>query len=532
MWFSYAPEIKAVIRFTELLKVKVSRATISATLQAHPDWPSLLCISDSLKKWKVPNAAAKIAPSEIDELPVPFIAYLPGQPAPLSVVTAYNAETVTAYSGNYEKPRTIQRDSFLEQWQGVYLIAEPDGESGEAAYNQKKRNAFIKSLVPVSLVLLVLGICIFLLNRNLQYELPSAVASTWVQFSILAAGTFIAILLLWYETDRNNPVLKKVCGAVAQGNCGAILTSKASKIFDWLSWSEAGFFFFAGSLLNLVANPYNPLLNVLSLLALPYIFFSVYYQWRIAKQWCVLCLAVQALLLAWGMNVLLSGNPLFLKGLNADMLLLAMALYLLTALAWYVIKPVLKTQQRAKEEKRQYLRMKFNTEVFETLLAKQQKITSPIEGLGIVLGNPQAKHEIVKVCNPYCNPCALAHPRLENILEQNPDLKARIIFNATNNEGDFRAEVVKHLLAVQAEGNAVITREAVDAWYSAETKDYNLFATRYPTNGAIKQQDGKVEAMDEWCKMNNIQFTPTFFINGKQLPNAYSIDDVQYFLAE
>ncbi len=100
MWFSYAPEIKAVIRFTELLKVKVSRATISATLQAHPDWPSLLCISDSLKKWKVPNAAAKIAPSEIDELPVPFIAYLPGQPAPLSVVTAYNAETVTAYSGN------------------------------------------------------------------------------------------------------------------------------------------------------------------------------------------------------------------------------------------------------------------------------------------------------------------------------------------------------------------------------------------------------------------------------------------------
>jgi protein-disulfide isomerase len=115
---------------------------------------------------------------------------------------------------------------------------------------------------------------------------------------------------------------------------------------------------------------------------------------------------------------------------------------------WYAIKPIVKKLQQAKDEKRQYLRLKFKSEVFETLLERQKQITIPVDGLGIMLGNPDAQHEIVKVCNPYCNPCALAHPKLEKILEENPNVKARIIFNATNEETDYRAEVVKHLLAM------------------------------------------------------------------------------------
>jgi len=58
------------------------------------------------------------------------------------------------------------------------------------------------------------------------------------------------------------------------------------------------------------------IVSLFNLLALPYIIFSVYYQWRVAKQWCVLCLAVQALLLAGGL-IIFSGNFIINTRLNS-----------------------------------------------------------------------------------------------------------------------------------------------------------------------------------------------------------------------
>lgn len=55
----YEPNVKATIAFLRLLKVKVNKATINETLQSHPDWPGLLCISDALHKWSIPNGAGK-----------------------------------------------------------------------------------------------------------------------------------------------------------------------------------------------------------------------------------------------------------------------------------------------------------------------------------------------------------------------------------------------------------------------------------------------------------------------------------------
>jgi protein-disulfide isomerase len=51
-------------------------------------------------------------------------------------------------------------------------------------------------------------------------------------------------------------------------------------------------------------------------------------------------------------------------------------------------------------------------------------------------------------------------------------------------------------------------------------------------NGELEKQNNKIEMMDKWCKVTAITFTPTIFINGYQLPDAYTIEDVIYFLQE
>jgi protein-disulfide isomerase len=51
-------------------------------------------------------------------------------------------------------------------------------------------------------------------------------------------------------------------------------------------------------------------------------------------------------------------------------------------------------------------------------------------------------------------------------------------------------------------------------------------------NGELKKQENKIDAMQSWCDKTGIYFTPTFFVNGFQLPEEiYNVNDLKYFLS-
>lgn len=50
--------------------------------------------------------------------------------------------------------------------------------------------------------------------------------------------------------------------------------------------------------------------------------------------------------------------------------------------------------------------------------------------------------------------------------------------------------------------------------------------------GACLKMVAKFQGMDESCKETGIEFTRTFFADGNQLPEAYAIEDLRYFLKE
>ncbi len=546
---TYQTPVKATLNFLSLLKVKVNAGTVNETLQNHPDWPSLLCISDALNSWNVPNAAGKIAWTDIDQLPVPFMAYMYNPEHPIAVVTHVDDQNVLSYNHRFNKTTILKRETFFEQWKGIYLLAEPTTESGEKNYSNQKWKQLFTGLLPAALSLFMLLIVIQKLANTIRlFGIEENPASIWIQLGILLAGMVVSTLLLWYEFDKNNPLLKQVCTGIAKGDCNAILTGAQSKVFSWLSWSEVGFIYFTGGLLTLLygtsLNSSIHLLGWFHVLALPYTLFSVYYQWRIAKQWCVLCLAVQVILVTGVLNYFTGSYQTTFAFITQDSMLNALACYIVPALLWFSLKPYLLHLQQAKTTKRQYLRIKFNTEIFETLLKKQKAVGLPESDLGITLGSNHAKHTLVKVCNPYCGPCSKAHPKIENLLHSLPNLKAHIIFTTPNNPAHSAYNPVSHLLAIQEKGkDETLIKQALDDWYLADKKDYPGFAAKYPMNGSLTQQGNKISQMDQWCKKAEIHATPTVFITvpGKQktdepllykIPEAYSIEDLQYFLQE
>jgi hypothetical protein len=118
---------------------------------------------------------------------------------------------------------------------------------------------------------------------------------------------------------------------------------------------------------------------------------------------------------------------------------------------------------------------------------------------------------------------------IDELLESG-EVKVQIIFTATNDEKDIKAVPVKHLMAIYEEGDAQLMQRALDDWYGADKKDYEVFKAKYPLNNELNLQGSKLEAMDTWCKATGISFTPTIFINGYQMPEVYKIEDLNHLL--
>jgi len=101
------------------------------------------------------------------------------------------------------------------------------------------------------------------------------------------------------------------------------------------------------------------------------------------------------------------------------------------------------------------------------------------------------------------------HKPIEELVHNNDDVLVQIIFTVPNDNEDKRAAPVRHL-AIAERNNEPLIKQALDSWYLAEQKDYEMFAAKYPMNGELQRQGEKLEAMSIWCYKNEIIFTPTF----------------------
>ncbi len=528
-----------VVKLMRWLNAKITKTTLRDDLRTHPDYPSLLSISDTLNNYNIENIALKTNIENFSAFPVPFIAHIRDTHNGEQVFTLVHR--VAAGKIRYELPgknKMVEEptDEFAHRFAGHVLLLDGSGVRAEENYsvrkNQEKRKQFFNALVLSAVPAIVL---LYIISLFIQFPFSSVIFP--VLFLILTlAGSMVSFLLLLFDIDAHNPVLKDICQAGKKTNCSAVLQSKASGIMG-ISWSVIGFCYFSGMLLSLLmlgaSHPGALLLTgSFTLLALPYTIFSVYYQWKIVRQWCVLCLAVQAILLLQVVVAFTGGflnHPVSALPLSGYF---TVAFYfILPAIGLYVSLPALKGSKNGKAHYEGLQRLKHNQQVFEALLSRQKSIHHSTEGLGIPLGNPDAAWRIIKVCNPYCGPCARAHPILEELLHNNPGASVQIIFNVTGEDADPGTAPVKHLLAITQHYGEDITRQALDDWYNAPEKDYSRFSDKYPIEKQqLEQQKEKMEAMKKWCESMQISFTPTIFINRRQLPEMYSITDLKYFL--
>ena len=126
------------------------------------------------------------------------------------------------------------------------------------------------------------------------------------------------------------------------------------------------------------------------------------------------------------------------------------------------------------------------------------------------------------VTNPFCEPCVKAHEALETLLAINPNIKAEIIFAATNHEQDQRGKVARHILSLENTNAST----ALHDWYSQPKKDYDSWAKKHPLNDTSNDRYKQLETHYQWCMATGIDTTPTFFIDGFEKPQVYDLQGI------
>lgn len=520
------------ILLCQALYIKLTKSLLCKELEAHPDFPSLGAVKDVFGKFNISSIALKLKDkSNIEEVEGCFLAQIIDKKNNSNLFTIiYGQEKgrLSWYNPIKKKKELIDRDIFLDLFTGYVFYAEPNKYSGDKEYSYTRKQEIQSNMFTILLSVSIFSyilISLFFIQTNLLKVYSVA----FILFLLL--GSAITSLMLLYEYDNNSPTLRKICNSSRKVNCLAVLSSQGSRIWG-VPWTVIGFSYYLGLLFSLLINSFSTEIFVtvscFNLFSLPYIIYSLYYQKFIVKQWCVLCLSVQFINLVLFILSVLAGS--FSAGLSFDLLSIfsIFGSFILSFGVAYLLWQYIQKTKDNKDLSNLFKKLKYNRDVFFSLLRKEKKMEGITNEFGVILGNPNGSIHIVKVCNPYCYYCSLSHPILSQLVKSNNEIKLQIIFFEDPTSEEYKNTPIETFLSSYYEDKDM--ELVLSDWYNNDNKNLEEFIRLHPIREANSSKNkSNASSMFDFCVKNQISYTPTIFINGHELPEIYNFSDLLYF---
>lgn len=402
------PDLEAVFYYAQSQGIFINKQEFQFQIETHPDYPSLLAFADAFSFFKIPNMAAKIFEDQLENLPHSFVALL-GEDRKqdyLAHVTNKNGQ----YQFIHEKQTKKLNVTELKQyWRDIVFLAEKPDDFASAI----PKNNSIKTVLFAVFAFLVLGL-IYWFSGSLLSVLFSAVSML---------GVFLSVEALKTELGIESKVSKNMCNIVANADCGTVINSNKNSWLKNFKISDLSIWFFSSQLLSLLLfSVFGAIENYFLLLlfslvfASPMTLYSIYFQYKIEKKWCPICLSIialvylQLLLLAINYSTFNFGvKSVSLFGFG----------FSVVAFSVYLIKPLLLNIKNLKEGNIKNHRFKRNYSIFKNNLQEEEQQVFTHENL--ILGNPNSNLKISIITSPLCGFCKEAHEILNDILKTNHD---------------------------------------------------------------------------------------------------------------
>lgn len=141
-------------------------------------------------------------------------------------------------------------------------------------------------------------------------------------------------------------------------------------------------------------------------------------------------------------------------------------------------------------------------------------------------GTQNAQKRVVAVFNPTCIPCALGFLNIYNAMALNNSIKLHIFFTYWTKEQHEKLEILFSAILQNPDKILYI----IQKWYNFGIYSQTQFEERFCIKKIeIKSIDYLIGRQKEWCEMNNVHSTPTFFLNESLLPKGIDLMDIINF---
>ena len=344
-----------------------------------------------------------------------------------------------------------------------------------------------------------------------------------VLFVLYVAGLFTSLLLLLKTHGFHNRMLDRFCGNNSEGDdCLAVIGSKRAFLIGEISWSDIGIIYFLTLIMMLLVFPFDgneAIFMWSAFLALPYPVFSVYYQWKVIRSWCRLCLMVQLiLLLSGGVAVGLWCSEKIIWESADWFSIILLAAFIVTS--WFVVKYLVKSLLQKKAVTEQY--RLFRSE-YATKCLCVSEVLPPVKESARIIYNEKTENKITIAFRFDCHPCLYHMDEIIETIRKNRDIAVEFVFVswASRLKKDLPVMLYFAMLYYQN------SEEFLDGLLRY-VSDFPRKSETYAVKPEVIDEQVKnllVSHLD-WCVKNEIHRTPTYLINDRIVSMYYSFCDM------
>lgn len=519
---------KVILDYLQHLNISVSNTYFRKSVASHPEYPSILSVSDTLERIDIKHAVAKVQEEDLENIPFPFVLHLRRGQGQLLLIRS--------------QQDLREHESDIEDWDGVILLIEEsdvalDEEHQEYISREKTAKAGFVILGVSALLFFIL-----MLSQNFSWHYLLLLTTA-------LGGTILGVLLTAKDVGIRYEAVEAFCNSGKKTNCDRVLTSDEASLFGRFKLSDVvlSYFIFQLIITGLwlpVENEVSAILSVMfvfTMLSIPAVGYSLYIQGVKLKSWCRLCLLVGAVFLAQAtlFGWMYTAN-IFVLG-EIGIWAVSQIMFLLAAIGSleFLLKSKVEEGSEAASSEITANRIKYAPEVFLPLLTQEERIDTALFEKELIIGKPAAPIQIVMAASLSCGPCKDGFEKLSELIKAFPDqiyAVVRFRVNKTNegqNTGAAETILSYWLANIHGENDAAPkAQRLIMDWY--ERIDSQQFLEKYPVkqNGFDGELDHLEEQLSSWFEEVNITGTPTYFINGFQLPRPYMIDDLKMLIPE
>lgn len=515
------------------LEVKVSNKGLKEALDEQRDSKgSIIGIKEVLNKFEVESKIYRLEYNDLLGIDCPFLAHIEDNFVPKFVVITEISSDAISYFDSVKEHKTESVTYFLSKWSGVILVPLTSQESGEPEYEKIKLEENREDLLKIGFVFLVL-LCLFLIIYRIDNLYNDHFVFWFAFFMNKALGFIVSLLIVKIEYGNTNSLIRRIC---INSECEKVLHSKGSKLFSWLSMGDIGLIYFFGGLflLSIINSPMLPILNILIILnmtTLPFTLYSAYYQYKIAKAFCPFCCTV--IIVLWIEFIIGLLHGFNFSSIDLITIIFVSTCYIIISLNWFVFRPFLAKAYFTDKAKAIITRIKKDVDLFESIIKNKKSVTELKINNEITIGEIYAPHTLIVVISPSCDSCGQLFSEIKSFMQPSLcGLKVIFRFKGVDAEKKDINKVIDWIISLNISGESKRALELYENWSLFKLEGLKKWEEKnHLTSSMILNEAMQIRLKyNSWINSIDIPGVPILIFDGKILPMYYTFSDIKYLI--